>query len=196
MRTYTIRGAALLLALAAGAWTSAPAPHITPTVVLTKQADAIRNGIPDATQFFVKTVTVGEDDFRMLSEGGFRPDEEEVKFYYGKGGDGSVRGVVLFPQLNTAQHGPVEVGLALSPDGTIRSVVVTKATVETKPWVQAAVAHGLLDRFVGIRVDGNPQAVLDGESKDTMGEMPYYFAGLIARDVARGLAYYRTLYAE
>lgn len=196
MHRYMMRGAALLLAFAAVAWTSAPTPHITPTVVLTKQADAIRNGIPDATEFFVKTVTIGEDDFHMLSEGGFRPDEEEVKFYYGKGADGSVRGVVLFPQINTTMHGPVEIGLALAPDGTVRSVVVTKATVETKPWVQAAVSTGLLDRFVGMRPGAETQSALQGASKESMGDMPYYFAGLIAQNVSRGLAYYRTLYAE
>jgi len=195
MRTHIMKGAALLLALAGVAATSAP-PHITPTVVLTKQADAIRNGIPGATQFFVKRVTIGQDDFRALSEGGFRPDEEEVKFFYGTGADGQVLGVVLFPQINTPQHGPVEVALSLTPDGAVRSVVVTKATVETKPWVQAAVSSGLLRRFVGMRAGANARSALDTLSKEAMGDMPYYIAGLIAQDVGRGLAYHQALYTE
>jgi hypothetical protein len=195
MRTHMTKAAALLLAMAGIAATSAP-PHITPTVVITKQADAIRNGIPGATQFFVKTVTIGRDDFRALSEGGFRPDEEAVKFYYGKDAGGQILGVVLFPQINTPQHGPVEVALALAPDGTVRSVVVTKATVETKPWVQAAVASGLLQRFVGMRPGADPRSALNAISKDAIGDMPYYMAGLIAQDVARGLAYHQALYTE
>jgi hypothetical protein len=193
MRTYITRAAATLLAMASVAATSAP-PHITPTVVITKQADAIRNGIPGATQFFVKTVTIGQDDFRSLSEGGFRPDEEAVKFYYGTDASGQVLGVVLFPQINTTQHGPVEVALALRPDGTVRSVVLTKATVETKPWAQAAVSSGLLQRFVGMRAGANTRSALDAISKQAIGDMPYYVAGLIAQDVARGLAYHQALY--
>jgi len=195
MRTHVTKGAVVVLALAGVAWTSAP-PHITPTVVVTKQADAIRNGIPGATQFFVKSVTIGQEDFRALSEGGFRPQEQEVKFYYGTGANAQVVGVMLFPQVNTTQHGPIEVGLALTPDGAIRSVVVTKATVETKPWAQAAVASGLLARFQGMRAGSDPASALSALSRDQIGQMPYYVAGLIAQDVARGLAYYEALYAE
>ena len=195
MKAHVTRAAALLLALAGAAWTSAP-PHITPTVVITKQADAIRNGIPGATEFFVKTVTIGQDDFRSLSEGGFRPDEQEVKFYYGKAANGAVQGIMLFPQVNTTQHGPLEIGLALAPDGSVRSVVVTKATVETKPWVQAATRTGLLQAFRGMRPGATPRSALDSVSKEAIGDMPYYVAGLIAQNVARGLAYYQELYTE
>ena len=195
MRTHMTKAAALLLAMAGIAATSAP-PHITPTVVITKQADAIKAGIPGATQFFVRTVTIGEDDFQALSEGGFRPDEEAVKFYYGQSANGTLQGVMVFPQVNTTQHGPLEIGLALAPDGTVRSVAVTKATVETKPWVQAAVASGLLQRFAGMRAGADARSALSAVSKDAIGDMPYYVAGLIAQDVARGLAYYQALYAE
>ena len=195
MRTHVTKAAAMLLALAGVAATSAP-PHITPTVVMTKQADAIRNGIPGATQFFVKTVTVGDDDYGALSEAGYRPDEEEVKFYYGKDASGRVMGVMLFPQMNTTMHGPLEIGLALAPDGSVRSVVVTKATVESKPWVQAATSTGLLQGFQGMRQGTDPQTALSAVSEDTIGDMPYYVAGLIAQDVARGLAYYRALYTQ
>lgn len=193
MRTRMIGAATLLLSL--GAVAAAPMrPHITPTVVLRKQADVIRSALPEATQFFVKTVTIGQSDFNSLSEAGFAPDEEEMRFYYGTRGDGSVVGVVLFPQINTSQHGPVEIGLALTPQGTISSVVLTKATIETKPWAQAAERSDLMARFVGMRSDGNPDSALQSVSRDSIGEMPYYVAGLIVRTVSRGLALYRTLY--
>jgi hypothetical protein len=192
MRTKTA-GMAILLAMGSLAAVPAP-PHITPTVVMRKQADVIRAALPEATQFFVKSVTIGQNDFRQLSEAGFEPDADEMNFYYGIDGSGVVVGVVLFPQINTSLHGPIEVGLTINPDETIRGVVVTKATVETKPWVQAVERTGFVDQFTGLGLNGDPEAALAGVSKDSMGEMPYYFAGLIARDVANGLALYRTLY--
>jgi hypothetical protein len=193
MKTHMIGGFALLLSLGGIAATPAP-PHITPTVVLRKQADVIRGALPDASQYFQKNVTIGQDDFRQLKEeAGFEPDEHEVSFYYGTGSDGSVRGTVLFPQVNT-QHGPLEIGLMIRPDGTIGSVNVTKATVETKPWVQTAINTGFLARFVGMNADSDPEAALEGLSKSSLGEMPYYMAGLVAESVERGLALYRTLY--
>lgn len=195
MRTHLITATLALLPAAAPAHPNR-APHITPTVVLHKQADVIRRSVPDAAQYFVKTVKIGKADFRRLrDESGFEPEEEVMRFYYGEGGDGSIRGVVLFPQLNT-RHGPMEVGLALGPDGTVRSVTVTKATVETKPWVNAAVETGFLDRLIGMAADGNPREALRGLSKASLGEMPYYMAEVALRDVERGLALYRTLYRD
>lgn len=194
MNKHMIAAAALVLSLGGVAATPS-APHITPTVVLRKQADVIRGALPDATQFFQKTVTIGQEDFRQLrEEAGFQPDEHEMSFYYGTGSDGAVRGAVLFPQVNT-QHGPLEIGVLIRPDGTVGSVEVTKATVETKPWVQTAVDTGFLEAFVGMGSDSDPQAALDGFSKESMGEMPYYMAGLVVENVRRGLALYQTLYA-
>ena len=39
--------------------TTAAAPHITPMVVLTEQADVIRRTLDDADDFFVRTVEIG-----------------------------------------------------------------------------------------------------------------------------------------
>jgi len=194
MRTRLMTGAATILMAAAGLAAAPATPHITPTVVLRKQADVIRTSLPEATQFFVKSVTIGHADFRQLSQAGFTPESEAVDFYYGTGQDGSVVGVVLFPQVNTAQHGPMEIGLTMSPDGTVRRVVVTKATVETKPWVQAVEGTGVVARFAGLGQDGDPRTALQSVSRDAIGDMPYYVAGLIVRDVQQGLALYRTLY--
>lgn len=168
--------------------------HITPTVVLEKQADMIRRTVTDASQFFLKTVSVGKADFaRIRTEGGFEPEEDEVEFYYGEGASGQVAAVVVFPQVNT-QHGPLEVGLALNADGSVRAAVVTKATVETKPWVVRAVKAGLMERFRGMRPGDDPARALDGLTKDATGEMPYYMAGVVVRAVRRGLVLYDVLY--
>jgi hypothetical protein len=168
--------------------------HITPTVVLKKQADMIKESVP-AAQYFLKTVKIGKADFqRIHTEGAFEPDEDQVKFYYGQDAGGSVEGVVLFAQDNT-QHGPLEVGLSFGPDGVVTHAVVTKATVETKPWVQAAIEAGLMKRFQGMHPGDDPDAALKGLSKEDLGEMPYYMAGVAAAAVKRGLVLYRVLYS-
>ena len=125
-------------------------------MVLQKQADVIRTGVPGAQQFFLKTVDVGKADFeRIHAEGDFDAEEDQVKFYYGTDAAGEVAAVVLFPQVNT-QHGPLEVGLVMNADGTVRQAVVTKATVETKPWVLTAVKTGLMKSFQGMRAGDDP----------------------------------------
>ncbi len=189
--------AATLLALAAmPTLTGAAWRHITPTVVLQKQADMIRASLPGAKQFFLKTVEVGKADFeRIRAEGDFEPEEDQVKFYYGKDDSGNVAGVVLFPQVNN-QHGPLEVGLSMAPDGTVREAVVTKATVETKPWVQAAVKAGLMKGFAGMRAGDDPTRALSGVSAAAIGKMPYYMAGVVTQAVARGLVLYDVLYTR
>lgn len=127
------------------------AHHPTPTVVLVEQADAIRTSLPGARQFFVRTVTIGKDDLaRIREDTEFSPEDPNIKFFLGKAIDGTTTGVVLFPQVNTL-HGPLEVALAINPDGSVASATVTKATVETKPWVLEAVGSGLLQKCRGLK---------------------------------------------
>ena len=73
--------------------------------------------------------------------------------------------------------------------------MVTTATVETKPWVQEAVAAGLMDKFVGMRQGDDPRKALQGLD-GKVGGMPEYMAELIATAVGRGQVLYGTLYKE
>lgn len=174
--------------------TGAVPRHITPTVVLQKQAEVIRASMPGARQFFVRTVSVGRSDFdRIRAEGGFEPEEEEFKFYLGEDANGDVVGVTFFAQVNN-QHGPVEVGLAMTPEGGLREAVVTKATVETKPWVLAALRSGLMRGFGGMRPGDDPRAAVAALTSSELGEMPHYMAGVVAQAVHRGLVLYDVLY--
>lgn len=176
--------------------TLVPVRHITPTVVLHKQADVIRETLPHANAFFLRTVEIGRAELESIRrEGDFTPDDPSVKFYLGRGGNGELDGVVLFPQTNT-QHGPFEVGLTIRSDGAIANVVVTKATVETKPWVLKALRAGLMDEFVGMTDPARAMDALNAISEDDLGHMPYYAATVIASTVRRGLILYGTLYAE
>ena len=175
--------------------TTAAAPHITPMVVLTEQADVIRRTLDDADNFFIRAVEIGRDGLaRIRAEVSFELEEPEYNFYYGTDSAGRVVGVVLFPQANT-QHGPVEVGLTIDRDGAITSAIVTNATAETRPWVTAAVEAGLLEEFVGMRHGDDIARALVGLSSSEMGSMPYYFAEVTAEAVERGLVLYGVLYA-
>jgi hypothetical protein len=182
---------ALPLALLVGA-----ASHPTPTVVLVKQTDLIRSTLNGATQFFVRKVTIGKDDLaRIRKEVDFSPEDPDLSFYLGKTGAGKLVGVVLFPQVNTV-HGPIEVGLTMRPDGSIASAVVTKATVETKPWVEEALASGLLKRFQGLRYGDDVKRAVGQLSPGQIGQMPYWEASVIAAAVQQGLVLYHMLFHE
>ena len=172
------------------------ARHPTPTVVLVKQADLIRTTLEGAKQFFVRKVTIGKDDLaRIRKEIDFSPEDPNLSFYLGKTGEGKPVGVVLFPQVNT-MHGPLEVGLTLNPDGTVASAVVTKASVESKPWVEDAVAAGLLKRFQGMRYGDDPKRALGQLSPGQIGQMPYWEAGVIAEAVRQGLVLHHMLFHD
>lgn len=170
------------------------ASHITPTVVLQKQADMIRTTLP-ADQYFLQTVQVGKDDVRRIQDaGGFELKDPEVKFYVGRDTDGQVLGVVLFPQVNT-RHGPLEVGMTVAPGGRVTKVVVTKATVETKPWIQKAMETGFLEEFEGAPAgDASPRALARLQSGQT-GRMPEWMGEVAIQAVERGAVLYRTLYS-
>jgi hypothetical protein len=174
----------------------AGARHPTPSVVLVKQTDLIRTTLGGAKQFFVRKVTIGKDDLaRIRKEVDFSPEDPNLRFYLGKTEEGTLAGVVLFPQVNTI-HGPIEVGLTLGPDGSIISAVVTKATVETRPWVEEAAAAGLMKRFQGMRYGDDLKRALEPLSPGQIGQMPYFEAQVIAATVRQGLVLYHLLFHE
>ena len=177
-----------LAALALGA-----TAHPTPKVVLVKHADFIRQSITGARQYFVRTVRIGKEDLAAIHKAGdFTPADPDAQFFLGQGDGDAPLGVALFQQVDSP-HGPIEVGLTLGPDGALAHAVVTTATVETKPWVQEALASGLMDKFVGMRQGDDPRkavAAVGGK----LGGMPEYMAELIATAVGRGLVMYGTLY--
>jgi hypothetical protein len=169
------------------------AAHPSPKVVLIKHADYIRQTLAGAKQYFVRTVDIGKQDLAAIRQkSNYTPDDPDVQFYLGQGDGGAPVGVVLFQQVDTP-HGPLEVGLTFKPDGSIARAGVTTATVETKPWVQEAIATGLMDRFTGMKQGDDPAKAL-GEMQGKLGGMPQYMAELIATAVRRGMTMYGTLY--
>ncbi len=182
------------LVAAATLFTAVPL-HITPTVVLARHADVIRATLKGASLYFERTVDIGRDDLgRIRQAGDFTPETGEFRFYYGTDAAGRIAGVVLFPQVNN-QHGPLEVGIAVGPDGAVTRVIVTKATVETKPWVQRALKAEFLAAFEGLREPQDADRALAALSRDEIGAMPYYMAEQTVLAVRRGLVLYEVLFA-
>ena len=171
------------------------AAHPTPVVVLVKQATVLQKTL-HADELFVRTVKLGSQDVqRIKQEAHFTPEDPDVRFYLGKSESGEVTGVVLFSVENTT-HGPVEVGLTFSPDGRVERAIVTKATVETKPWVLQAIRAGLMKQYEGMRYGDDPATALQAMKRADLGHMPEYMAGVISGAVGRGLALHHLLYRE
>jgi hypothetical protein len=168
--------------------------HPTPKVVLMKHADFIRQTVPGAQQYFMRTVSIGREDLATIRKAGdYTPEEPDVQFFLGEDG-GKTVGVALFQQVDTP-HGPLEVGITFGPDGRIARAAVTTATVETKPWVLQAVGTGLMDGFTGMREGDDPRTALD-RVRGKVGGMPEYMAELIATAVGRGMVLYGTLFNQ
>ena len=113
--------------------------------------------------------------------------------YGGAAGSTSV-GALEFVRVDTP-HGPIEVAVGFTPQGAVRGVVVTKATVEMKPWVLEAVAAGLTDHYRGLRPGGAP-GVPGGAAgiAGRAGNLAVYVAGEVDKGVARALAAYGGFY--
>jgi hypothetical protein len=165
--------------------------HITPTVVLVKRPDAVAHLLPGAERFTAREVHLSSSDSRRLHDAaGWEPANGLVTFYLGKRGE-QVTGVLLFVRVDSP-HGPLEVAVGFDGAGAIRGVEVTKATVETKPWVMEALRAGLTEQYRGL----TPAQAPDGAAKvkPRIGAMPAYMAELVDKGVMHGQAAYRLFY--
>jgi hypothetical protein len=165
--------------------------HITPTVVLVKRPDAFARLLSGAERVVAREVHLSSADSRRLHDAaGWEPADGIIPFYIGKRQE-RVTGVLVFMRVDSP-HGPLELAVGFDTSGTIRGVEVTKATVETKPWVMEALRAGLTDHYRGLAVDHGPggAAVVRGR----VGAMPAYMAELVDKGVAHAQAAYRLFY--
>jgi hypothetical protein len=118
------------------------------------------------------------------------PEDGVLVFYGGKAGSTSL-GTLEFVRVDTP-HGPIEVAVGFTPAGRIRGVIVTKATVEMKPWVLEAVAGGLPERYRDLKPGDSPAgaAALAGKT----GNLAVYIAAEVDKGVTRALAAYGAFY--
>jgi len=165
--------------------------HITPTVVLVDRPDAVAQLLPGADKYFAREVHLSDADAHKLHEAvDWSPSDGVLTFYSGRHGTTLV-GLLQFVRVDTP-HGPVEVTVSFEPAGTVHGVIVTKATVETKPWVLEALRAGLVKHYEGLAATGTP----DGSAalRGSVGDLPLYMAQEIDKGVARALAAYRLFY--
>jgi len=165
--------------------------HITPTVILVKTPDVVRRLAPGADAFFEREVHLSDPDAHKLHEAvDWSPADDVLKFYSAKHGTTLVS-VMEFVRVDTP-HGPVEVDVGFSTEGKISGVVISKATVETKPWVEEAIAAGLTEAYVGLAPAGRPAGADAIAAKS--GDLPHYMAQEVDKGVARALAAYGDFY--
>jgi len=165
--------------------------HITPAVVLVKRPDAVQALLPGADAFTAREVHLSAADAHRLHETvDWSPEDGVLAFYNGTAGSTAV-GALVFVRVDTP-HGPLEVAVGFTPQGAVRGVIVTKATVEMKPWVLEAVAAGLTDPYRGLKPGGTPDAASRVASR--AGNLAAYIAGEVDKGVARALASYGAFY--
>jgi hypothetical protein len=158
--------------------------HITPTVILVKRPDAVNQLLPGADQFFARELHLSSVDAHRLHESvDWSPEDGVLTFYTGKANDKDV-GTLLFVRVDTP-HGPVEVAVSFTPQRVVRGVIVTKATVETKPWVLEALRAGLVEHYRGLRPADAPGGA--GAIKAHVGELADYIAQEVDKGVRRAL---------
>ncbi len=166
---------------------AATALHITPTVILVKRPEAVTRLAPGADAFFAREVHLsGADAHRLNRAVDWSPEDGVLTFYIGKHGAATV-GTFLFVRVDTP-HGPLEVAVGFDPAGAIRAVEVTKATVETKPWVLDALRVGLTDAYKGLKPGTTPGGATT--VRDKVSELPAYMAEQVDKGVSRALAAY------
>jgi hypothetical protein len=161
--------------------------HITPTVILVKRPEAVARLAPGADAFFAREFHLSEADAHRLHEAvDWSPEDGVLTFYTAKRGGATV-GTFTFVRVDSP-HGPLEVAVGFDGTGAVRRVEVTKATIETKPWITEALRAGLTGAYAGLRPGAGPGGA--AAVRDKVGSLPAFIAGEVDKGVARALAAY------
>ena len=165
--------------------------HISPTVILVKRPDAVKQLLPGADGFVAREFHLSSSDAHRLHEAlDWSPENGVLTFYVGKEA-GSEVGALEFVRVDTP-HGALEVAASFTPQRNVRGVIVTKVTVETKPWVLAALQAGLTEHYRGLKPTDTPNGA--AAIKGHVGDLPDFMAQQVDRGVARALVAYREFY--
>lgn len=172
---------------------AAAALHITPVVVLIKRPDAVQALLPGADAYFQRDLHLSDRDAHRLHEVvDWSPPDGVLSFYLGRAGRSQI-GTLEFVRVDTP-HGPIEVAVGFTPDGAVRRVLVTKATVEMKPWVLDAENAGLLASYTGLKPTDAPAGAQAVAGK--AGKLGTYVAGEVDKGITRALTAYRFFYSS
>ncbi len=162
-------------------------------ITLARKGDVIKNSLPNATNFFVKKIILNDHDkAKIKAQGSFSPQVSHLKFFYGEDAAQELVGTVLFNRMITSD-GPIEVGIAFTPGGTVSNVVVTRATARMKPWIETAISGGVLKHLIGIGSDALSDPMKNVSESD-LGPQAYHIAKVITAAVIQGVVYYDILF--
>lgn len=176
----------LIAASAVLCWAFPLLAHVTPNVQLIRHGDFLREGLPGAKTFFEKHLKFSRGDLAAVRRSTqWSPSAQDTRVYDGRSAGGTSVGTVIFLWM-ASEHGPIGLGIAFDPAGTIRQVAVTDAGSEPLAWVRPLVAaQGLssLNRL-GPGEAPDPRKIAPAAT----GKMNRYYARVIARGVARAQA--------
>lgn len=128
---------------------SAAVAHITPSVVLVSDRDAVVQFLAGAQKFFVREVRLSPAERQVIrSRWGWSPDETLYRFYLGRDAQGRLVATALFLTEFTI-HGPVRVAVGLGPNGEITGASVVELTEETYPWLKPLMDQRFTRDYVG-----------------------------------------------
>jgi len=183
VRIPVLVGSAVLSGLA-----SMPArAHITPPLVLASDREAVARLLPAATRLFVREVRLSPAERETIRRrAGWNPDDDYYRFYVGRTADGAPVAATVFLSEFTL-HGPVRVAVAIGPDGKVTGASVVEVTEESYTWVKPLLEGGFMQRFAG----HDARDVL-AQTENVGGSMPRFYAGVIARLIARATILYEV----
>jgi len=177
MRKLILSAALLSIAVAAGA-------HISPNVTLVRRGDFLRQAFPGTTRFSERALETGALD-AVLQGTGWRPSEEEARIYVARTAEGKLLGTAVFLWV-PSQHGPIGIGAAFDPDGTVRQAAVTEVGSEPLAWVRPLLVENRLQTLSGLgpHIAPDPNRMAPARA----GAMTRYYAKVIAQGISRSQA--------
>jgi len=157
--------------------------HVTPNVQLVRRGDFIKRHLRAAVTFAEKTLMIGGPDMNAIKRStGWTPSEEDAKIYVGRDVAGNLVGSVAFVWM-PSEHGPVGIGVAFDPEGTIIAADVTDVGTEPLAWVRPLLELDGMKTFAGLSLDHALAAA--AIAPGAAGRMNRYYAEVIAQGVAR-----------
>jgi len=151
--------------------------HATPPLRLASERDAATRLIGPAQRYFVREVRPSKAERAEIKQrSGWAPDRDRYRFYVGRSADGGTIASAVF-LTDFTLHGPVRVGVALSPGGKAKGAAVVEVSEEAYSWVKPLLDAGFLDQVT--RAD-RARAV-DGVGNSMQRFYARVIAGLITR---------------